>query len=38
VVQAAVARKERAEDEGRPVSRVDRAIARLAPSGLVPVE
>jgi glycine/D-amino acid oxidase-like deaminating enzyme len=38
VVQGAVARKERAEDEGRTVSRLDMAIARLAPQGLVPID
>jgi putative aminophosphonate oxidoreductase len=38
VVRSAVARKERAEDDGRPVSALDRAIATLAPSGLVPVD
>jgi putative aminophosphonate oxidoreductase len=38
VVRAAVARKERAEDDGRPVSRLDRGLARLAPAGLVPLD
>jgi putative aminophosphonate oxidoreductase len=38
LVQAAVARKERAEDEDRPVSRIDRAVARAAPKGLVPID
>jgi putative aminophosphonate oxidoreductase len=38
IVQAAVARTEQAEDEGRPPARLARAIARLAPAGLVPVQ
>jgi putative aminophosphonate oxidoreductase len=38
VVRAAVARKERAEDAGRTPARLDRALARLAPAGLVPLE
>ncbi|MGO9899453.1 MAG: NAD(P)/FAD-dependent oxidoreductase [Solirubrobacteraceae bacterium] len=38
VVRGAVARKERAEDAQRPVARVDRALTRLAPAGLVPVK
>jgi glycine/D-amino acid oxidase-like deaminating enzyme len=38
VVQAAVKRKEDAEDAHRAPSRLDMAIARLAPSGLVPIE
>ncbi len=38
VVRGAVARKERAEDSGRPPARVDRALAGLAPPGLVPLE
>ncbi|HUE26153.1 MAG TPA: FAD-dependent oxidoreductase [Solirubrobacteraceae bacterium] len=38
IVRAAVARKERAEDEGRRPARADRALARLAPAGLVPLE
>jgi hypothetical protein len=37
-VRAAVARKERAEDEGRPVSKLDHGLARLAPAGLVPLD
>ncbi len=37
VVRGAVARKERSEDAGAPVARIDRALTRLAPSGLVPV-
>lgn len=38
LVRGAVARKECAEDDGRPVGALDRAVARLAPSGLVPLE
>jgi putative aminophosphonate oxidoreductase len=38
VVQAAVARKERAEDEARAPSWLDRRLASLAPAGLVPVD
>jgi glycine/D-amino acid oxidase-like deaminating enzyme len=38
VVRAAVARKERAEDDGRPVAKLDQALARLAPAGLVPLD
>jgi glycine/D-amino acid oxidase-like deaminating enzyme len=34
LVRAAVVRKERAEAEGRPVSRLAAALARLAPAGL----
>jgi len=37
VVRAAVARKERTEDAGRTPDRVTRALASLAPAGLVPV-
>jgi putative aminophosphonate oxidoreductase len=37
VVRAAVARKERAEDAGREPSRLDLAIAGLAPAALVPL-
>ena len=37
VVRAAVARKERTEDAGRKPDRVTRALASLAPAGLVPV-
>ncbi len=37
VVRAAVARRERAEDDGRRVGPVTRALAGLAPAGLVPV-
>lgn len=36
MVRDAVARKERAEDAGRRPSRLDRALAGLAPAGLVP--
>jgi putative aminophosphonate oxidoreductase len=38
VVRAAVARKERADDEGRRAGRLTRALAGLAPAGLVPVD
>ena len=38
VVRGAVARRERAEDEGRTPSQIDRSIAALAPAGLVPIE
>jgi putative aminophosphonate oxidoreductase len=38
VVRGAVARKERAEDARRSPSRIDIALARLAPAGLVPLE
>jgi putative aminophosphonate oxidoreductase len=38
IVRAAVARKERAEDDGREPSRLARRLARLAPAGLVPVD
>jgi glycine/D-amino acid oxidase-like deaminating enzyme len=38
LVRGAVARKERAEDADLPVALVDRALTRLAPSGLVPVK
>jgi glycine/D-amino acid oxidase-like deaminating enzyme len=38
VVKSAVARKERAEEAGRRPARVDRALARLAPAGLVPLQ
>ena len=37
VVRGAVGRKERAEDEGRAPSRVDLALAGLAPAALVPL-
>jgi putative aminophosphonate oxidoreductase len=36
LVRAAVARKERAEDEGRPPRRLDSWLTSLAPAGLVP--
>jgi hypothetical protein len=38
VVRGAVARKERAEDAGCAPAMIDRALARLAPAGLVPVD
>ena len=38
VVQAAVARKERAQDGGRAASWIDRRLANLAPAGLVPLD
>ncbi|MGO9754400.1 MAG: NAD(P)/FAD-dependent oxidoreductase [Solirubrobacteraceae bacterium] len=38
LVRAAVARRERAEDVGLAAGRVDRALSRLAPAGLVPLE
>jgi glycine/D-amino acid oxidase-like deaminating enzyme len=38
IVRGAVARKERAEDDGRRPARIDRALAGLAPAGLVPLE
>jgi putative aminophosphonate oxidoreductase len=38
IVRGAVARKESAEDKGRHPSRIDRALAGLAPAGLVPLE
>jgi glycine/D-amino acid oxidase-like deaminating enzyme len=38
VVRSAVARKERAQDDGRRVAAIDRALARLAPAGLVPLD
>jgi len=38
VVRAAVARKEQADDERRRPGRVTRALAGLAPAGLVPVD
>jgi putative aminophosphonate oxidoreductase len=38
VVRAAVARKERAEDAGRRADPVTRALAGLAPAGLVPTK
>jgi putative aminophosphonate oxidoreductase len=38
IVRAAVARKECAEDQGRRPTRIDRALAGLAPAGLVPLD
>ncbi|HTU86470.1 MAG TPA: FAD-dependent oxidoreductase [Solirubrobacteraceae bacterium] len=38
VVRGAVARKERAEDAGRRPDAIDVGLARLAPTGLVPVD
>jgi glycine/D-amino acid oxidase-like deaminating enzyme len=38
LVRAAIARKERAEDEGRPVGPLTMRLVRLAPAGLVPVK
>ncbi|MGN6166907.1 MAG: NAD(P)/FAD-dependent oxidoreductase [Solirubrobacteraceae bacterium] len=38
VVRGAVARKERAQDAGRRPALIDRALARLAPAGLVPLQ
>jgi putative aminophosphonate oxidoreductase len=38
IVRNAVARKERAEDDGRPVATIDRSLAGLAPAGLVPLD
>jgi hypothetical protein len=38
MVRAAVARKERAQDDGRRVSAIDEALAGLAPAGLVPLD
>jgi putative aminophosphonate oxidoreductase len=38
VVRGAVARKEGAEDDGRRPATVDRALAGLAPAGLVPLD
>jgi putative aminophosphonate oxidoreductase len=38
IVRNAVGRKERAEDDGRPVAALDRALAGLAPAGLVPLD
>jgi glycine/D-amino acid oxidase-like deaminating enzyme len=38
VVRTAVARNERAEDGDRRPRRLDRALARLAPAGLVPLD
>jgi putative aminophosphonate oxidoreductase len=38
VVRAAVARRERAQDAGRPPARIDALLAGLAPAGLVPLD
>jgi glycine/D-amino acid oxidase-like deaminating enzyme len=38
IVRGAVARKECAEDQGRRPARIDRALAGLAPAGLVPLD
>lgn len=38
VVRGAVARKELAQDDGRRVATIDRALSRLAPAGLVPLD
>jgi len=38
IVRGAVGRKEGAQDAGRAPSKLDLALARLAPSGLVPIE
>jgi hypothetical protein len=38
LVRGAVARKEGAEDAGTGPSKLDVALARLAPSGLVPLD
>jgi putative aminophosphonate oxidoreductase len=38
LVRAAIARKERAEDAGKPVGRLTRKLVELAPAGLVPVK
>jgi glycine/D-amino acid oxidase-like deaminating enzyme len=38
IVRGAVARKERAEDQGRHPAKIDRALAGLAPAGLVPLD
>ena len=38
LIRARVARKEGAEDARRPPAQIDVALARLAPSGLVPTE
>jgi hypothetical protein len=38
VVRAAIARKERLDDDGRPVDSLTRGLVRLAPAGLVPVK
>jgi len=38
VVRDAIARKERAEDDGRRADRLTKALVRLAPAGLVPLD
>ena len=38
VVRGAIARKERAEDDGRRADRLTKALVRLAPAGLVPLD
>jgi putative aminophosphonate oxidoreductase len=38
MVRGAVARKERAQDDGRRVAALDQALSRLAPAGLVPLD
>jgi glycine/D-amino acid oxidase-like deaminating enzyme len=38
LVRSAVGRKEEAQDAGRPPSKLDVALSRLAPSGLVPLD
>jgi putative aminophosphonate oxidoreductase len=38
LVRAAIARKERLDDHGRPVGSLTRGLVRLAPAGLVPVK
>jgi hypothetical protein len=38
LVMRAVARNERAAEQGRKPSRIDAAVASLAPAGLVPLE
>ena len=38
LVRGAIARKERAEDDGRRVDRLTKALVRLAPAGLVPLD
>jgi hypothetical protein len=38
LVRAAIARKERAEDAGRPVDGLTMRLVELAPAGLVPVK
>jgi glycine/D-amino acid oxidase-like deaminating enzyme len=38
LVRGAIARKERAEDDGRRADRLTKALVRLAPAGLVPLD